>query len=494
MNGSRMSDVDTGGAGRLREVLRQAGGGTVSDAGQAAGAGGVSRDDLAAVVDGIIAALDAAGLAGARLCLPLSSSLGSLATLMAVMETGASGALVPMPAEGVEATTDWPAFCEAVLVPPDLGADPGASIAAGAAGGLRIIALPGGRRPRGEDLIYLRTSGTTGQPKWAAHDTARLLDNGLAVAERLALGPADRVMIPVPIHHMFGLGAGLLPALVSGCRIHLVPRGNPLVFFQAERGLVPSVIFMVPSQCRSVMALGRGSGSARAIVVAGDRLFAEEAQAFEARHGTLVALYGSTEMGAISASSPSDPAPMRHGTAGPLMRGMVLKREADDPDELLPFRVQAENGLLGYVDRETGALLAPAPAVWATGDLVRLHEGERIEVLGRTDHAVKRDGLLVHMGQIEGCLSQAPGVDQAVVVSAGTSRRGAGLVAFCTLARPGEVAAEAMGEAILAHARASLEARAVPDRVVILDSLPMLASGKADRLALKARAEAAGGP
>ncbi|MGQ0609923.1 MAG: class I adenylate-forming enzyme family protein [Paracoccaceae bacterium] len=485
-----MSGADTGPSPRLREVLRQVGGGAVSDAGQAPGASGISRDTLASAVDGIIAALDAAGLAGARLCLPLSSSLGSLAALMAVMETGASGALVPMPAEGLDAATDWPAFCEAVLVPPDLGSDPGAGIAAGAAGGLRIMALPGGRRPRGEDLIYLRTSGTTGQPKWAAHDTARLLDNGRAVAERLALGPADRVMIPVPIHHMFGLGAGLLPTLVSGGRIHLVPRGNPLVFFQAERGLVPSVIFMVPSQCRSVMALGRGSGNARAIVVAGDRLFADEAQAFEARHGTLVALYGSTEMGAISASSPSDPASMRHGTAGPLMRGMTLEREPGDPDGVLPFRVRAENGLLGYVDRETGALLAPAPAVWATGDLVHLHEGARIEVLGRSDHAVKRDGLLVHMGQIEGCLAQAPGVDQAVAVSAGTSRRGAGLVAFCTLVRTGAGDRAAAQEAILAHARAALEARAVPDRLVILESLPMLASGKADRLALKGMADA----
>ncbi|WP_168770585.1 AMP-binding protein [Flavimaricola marinus] len=467
----------------MRTILEGADAQPLSDPAHAPAEGGVDRGTVAGLVSDLIAMIDEAGLAGARFCVPLSSSIGSVAALMAVMETTCSGALIPLsPAdEGPEPNPDWPGFCEAVLIPPD---------ATQGAGSARIVMMPGGRKQRGEDRIYLRTSGTTGRPKWAAHDTDKLLENGRAVAERMELSPADRVMIPVPIHHMFGLGAGLLPSLVAGSRIHLVPRGNPLVFFQAQRGFDPTAIFMVPSQCRSVMALGRGSGSARAIVVAGDKLFPDEAVAFEAKHGTLVALYGATELGAITASSPRDPQALRHATAGPPLRGMTLDladEEADPAAEgAVPFRVRAEYGLLGYVDWDSGDMIAEAPEVWPTGDLIRLHDGDRIEVLGRSDHAVNRDGLLVHMGQIEGCLTRAEGVDQAVVVTAGTSRRGAGLVAFCTLTKPGANT----DEGILAHARAELQARAVPDRLIVVESLPMLASGKADRLALTAQAEA----
>ncbi len=453
------------------------------------------RAALVALVSAISARLAAEGLSGARLCLPLSSTLGSLAALLAVLQTGASAALLPRadvaPAE--DGTTPWtdlaPAFCEAVLLPPD---------AAQGADSLRIVPLPGGPRPRGEDRIFLRTSGTTGTPKWVSHTATNLLGNARAVVARMGLSPADRVMIPVPIHHMFGLGAGLLPALLAGATIHLVPRGNPLDFFQAQRGFAPTAIFMVPSQCRSVLTLGRKAGRARVVVVAGDRLSPDEAAAFEADHGTLVALYGSTELGAITASAPSDPAALRHATAGTPLDGMTLALDPGDlPPEAegaRPMKVRAAFGLEGYVDPATGTLRDPAPAVWTTGDLIRLHPGDRpgdwIEVMGRSDHAVNRDGLLVHMGQIESCLTRHAGVVQAAVVTAGTTRRGAGLTAFCALARPGLTDTDA----ILAHARAELPARAVPDHVVILPALPMLASGKVDRRALAAQALAGLGP
>ena len=156
----------------------------------------------------------------------------------------------------------------------------------------------------------------------------------------------------------------------------------------------------------------------------------------------------------------------------------------DGADGALPMRVRHGAGLLGYADAQ-GGIAAPAPEIWATGDLVRLHEGDRVEVLGRADHAVNRDGLLVHMGEIEACLTRAEGVGQAAVVAAGHSRRGAGLAAFCTLARPGA----ATKETILAHCREMLPARAVPDRLVLLDALPMLASGKVDRRSLADRGD-----
>lgn len=439
----------------------------------------LSRAEVARLAADIRDRVAAAGLEGARLCLALDSSVGSLAMLAGLIESPASIALIPRPAEGE--APDWPGFCEAVLLPPD---------AAQGAGSMEIIRLKDGL-PRNEDRVYLRTSGTTGTPKWAVHQTDVFLRNCAAAKDRLTLAADDRVMLPVPIHHMYGLGAGLIPSLMAGAAIHLVPRGNPLVVFQAQRAFEPNVMFLVPSQCRSIMALRRKAGFARLVVVAGDKLSAEEAATFEEDHGIVVPLYGSTEMGVMCTSSPDEEPHWRHLTAGTPIDGLALALTDEEPDEAAegarPLRLTARDGLLGYTEPGGGDGLVATPAAdpWATGDLARLHEGGRVEILGRADHAVNRDGLLVHMGQIEGVMSRADGVAMAAVVAAGQSRRGVGLVAYAALTRPGMTDAET----ILDLCRAALPARAVPDRLVITETLPTLASGKVDRRALTLQAQ-----
>jgi acyl-coenzyme A synthetase/AMP-(fatty) acid ligase len=412
------------------------------------------------------------------LCLPLDAGLGSAAVLLAVLESGTGAALIARP--GPADPADWPAFCDAVVVPPG----PGAGLE-----DLQIIDLGPrqGQQARPTAQVWIRSSGTTGAPKWVLHSTAALIANALAAGKRLQQTAQDRVLIPVPIHHMFGLGAAFLPAVLSGASVNLVTRGNPLTIFQAQRSFEPTVMFMVPSQCRSVMALGRKAGRLRLIVVAGDRLSPDEAARFEDMHGPVVNFYGTSELGVISGGVQDDPATLRHVTAGPLVEGVTLAIEDDvspDPsaEGAVAMRIVHANGFAGYADPKTGLLMTPAPEHWSTGDLVRLHDGgqgaaPRIEVLGRTDFAVNRDGLLVHLGQIEGCLATARGVALCAVVAEGQSRRGKGLVAFCTLTRAGAATADE----ILNRCRAELSPRAVPDVLHLLEDMPMLPSGKVDR-------------
>jgi acyl-coenzyme A synthetase/AMP-(fatty) acid ligase len=97
--------------------------------------------------------------------------------------------------------------------------------------------------------------------------------------------------------------------------------------------------------------------------------------------------------------------------------------------------------------------------------------------MGRADHALNRNGLLVHLGEIEGMLARVPGVAQTAAVQVGHTRRGAGIMAFVTLTRAGTLS----DEDILARCRAELAAHAVPDALTILTEMPMLASGKVDR-------------
>ncbi|KKL04899.1 hypothetical protein LCGC14_2611460 [marine sediment metagenome] len=235
----------------------------------------VSPAALAGLVAALQDRLGREGLTGARLCLPLDSSLGALAVLLAVLGSRASAALIPRP--GAAETPDWPGFCQAVLLPPDLPAEGDFDLVA-VAGSAELIRLKGATdADQGQDRVYLRTSGTTGTPKWAVHETASLLDNARACVTRLELSQQDRVMIPVPIHHMYGLGAALLPSLLAGASIALVPRGNPLEIFRAQRAVDPTAVFLVPSQCRSIMALNRGIVPRRLTVLAGDKLAPDEA-------------------------------------------------------------------------------------------------------------------------------------------------------------------------------------------------------------------------
>ena len=453
---------------RQRVLLDPAGpsGSTVSDPAETLG-----RVEFAARVAAVARTLDA--LPPQRLCLAPAADLASLAVLVAALESAHSVALIPA-AEAPQA----PAFTGALVTGTPDGDTP-----------CTITPTGGPVIADAVDRIYLRSSGSTGSPKWAVHETDRLLANARGVIDRLGLRADDRVMLPVPVHHMYGLGAGLLPGLMAGAALHLVPRGNPLTVFAAQRSFQPTVVFLVPSQCRSIMTLGRTAGRVRLVVVAGDKLGADEAAAFEAEHGPLVNLYGSTELGAITAGLPADPPELRHPFAGAPIAGLELAlipaEDSEAAEGAMVMRVRHDTGLLGYADPLTGEVTEDAGDTWTTGDLVRRHDGDRIEVLGRADHAVNRDGLLVHFGDVEAVLSHLPGITQAAVVSVGTTRRGAGLTAFCAL----EDGAETDEETILEACRQALPARAVPDDLVLKPALPLLPSGKFDRRQLSEEAE-----
>jgi acyl-coenzyme A synthetase/AMP-(fatty) acid ligase len=439
----------------------------------------LTRPEMAALVKDIQARIADAGLEGKRLALALESSVGGLALLVAAFETDCSCALIAKPAG--DALPDWPAFCDAGLLAPDpaKGAD-----------SLTIVPLVAAHpAPMGQDQLYMRTSGTTGEPKWAVHRKASVIGAAEAALKRCPIFPEDRSLLPLPLSHMYGLGSASMRSLLAGSSIHIVPRGNPLELLRAARAFQPTVAYLVPSQCRSIMTLNRSLGQMRLVVLGGDRLMPAEAAAFEAQHGTIIGDYGSTETGALTSHAPDDPAEMRHGTSGPLIEGYDLALDDEDADPSAEgaqvLKLRHKWAMIGYCNA-AGEMISQTPEIWPMGDMVRVHQpGGHIEVLGRADHAVKRDGLLVHVRAVESALSRARGVALCAVLSAGQTRRGQGLIAFVQLTSP----TASTDEQILAHCRAELLAREVPDQIAIMQSLPLLPSGKVNRRALQSEAE-----
>lgn len=416
--------------------------------------------------------------------LHLGNDLTSLSMLLALMQQAISFAVLPTNNTGTDGAEadDWPAFCDAS---PDW-------TALREGGGskplvLRDAALENKSKALG-GCIYVQTSGTTGVPKWVVFKQSTLVENAGGVTRRLGFDAQDRVLIPVPICHMYGLGAALVPTILGGASVHLVSRGDPLSVLQAERDADPNHVFLAPSQCRAILALRRRPRLYRTVVIGGDRLPDEFAEKFETLHGPIVGLYGTSELGVIASAMPPGPSGGGQGNALMPLDGAAIVIE--ESDELGPktqigrIMVQHQAGFLGYADR-SGQMLTQAPKSYPTNDLGYLLPDGSLTVIGRADNSIKRDGHWVHLGEIEECLGNVDGVVEAAVVPAGQTRRGTGIVAFCVMNTEERNTISELRR----HYLDNLPIRAVPDHIKIVRAFDRLPSGKVDRLALVVAAE-----
>ncbi|HET9619738.1 MAG TPA: fatty acid--CoA ligase family protein [Kofleriaceae bacterium] len=350
--------------------------------------------------------------------------------------------------------------------------------------------------------VFLRTSGSVAAPKLAVHSHAGLLGNAVLSLERTRLAAGDQIAIPVPLSHMFGLGAALVPGVAVSASLRFIEAANLLRFREHERAARPSVAFVTPALLATLVRpdhAGPPRDHYRHIVVAGDKLAPALFEAAERRFRRVLNLYGTTEMGVIAVADADDAAGPRATTVGTPLPGVALRLDAPEapdasgaPDASEPgagaIVCRHPHGFTGYLDDRGAAWPGPPPLVdgwYRTRDLGRLH-GDRLEVVGREDHSVNRDGRLVVLAEVERAIEALPGVARAVTVLGGDGRRGRRVLAFC---------APRDGHALDAtHLRGAcadvLPAYAVPDHVVIAAALPVLPSGKVDRRRLAADASA----
>jgi acyl-CoA synthetase (AMP-forming)/AMP-acid ligase II len=112
--------------------------------------------------------------------------------------------------------------------------------------------------------------------------------------------------------------------------------------------------------------------------------------------------------------------------------------------------------------------------------LGRISSDGYLEVLGRSDRSVKRDGLLVLFSDIEKAIQAIPGIEAVAVEAQGDSQRGKGLIAYCVLTKNSQLSEKE----IRASCFQMLPKRAIPEHILLLPSLPLLSNGKVDRQTL----------
>jgi mycobactin phenyloxazoline synthetase len=347
-----------------------------------------------------------------------------------------------------------------------------------------------------EDLAYvLLTSGSTGEPKGVEVPHRAAMTTIDDLIGRFGIGPADRTLalsgldFDLSVFDLFALlSAGGAVVTLSGDDRRDVESWARLVAAHGVTILncVPALLDMALA---SKIALG---DTLRLVLLGGDRVGVDLPQRLAAAvpgcrfvglGGTTETAIHSTVCEVVDAAPPDDWRCVPYGTPLSNVACRVvdqLGRDCPDwvPGELWIGGDGVARGYRGDPERTADRFVKHVGKRWyRTGDLARYRGDGTLEFLGRRDNQVKIRGFRVELGEVEAALAAVPGVTAAVAVVAGTT-----LAAAVTGTG---LDADAIGEAL----HDALPSHMVPERVLLLDTLPLTANNKIDRKAVLTAAE-----
>ncbi len=355
-----------------------------------------------------------------------------------------------------------------------------------------------------DDTAYvIFTSGSTGRPKGVANSHRGIVNCTLWMQDAFRLGPSDVVLQRTPFSFDVSLWEFFWPLCV-GAQLEIAPPGahrDSGALAQLVRRAEVTTILFSPSMLQAFLEHPDASRchTLRRVISIGEALSGELARrCCRLLDAELDNLYGPTEA-AVGVSwwrcrSDLGREPMPIGRPIANTSFYVLDAHGQPvpigvPGELFIGGIQVA---LGYIHRPelTRERFLPDPFVdapgarlYRTGDRARWNQDGTIGFLGRLDHQVKLHGLRIELGEIEAVLDQHPRVRQSVVVARATGAADTQLVAYVVA---DDVAGEAvpLADALRSHAAERLPSYMVPQRVLVLDRLPLNANGKVDRKAL----------
>ncbi len=360
-------------------------------------------------------------------------------------------------------------------------------------GGEPVAAGSSGSRPSDVALV-LFTSGSTGTPKAVLHTQRGLSWKASLMARVHGLDGGDAVLMPAPMAHISGLLNGVLVPGAAGLRAVLVRRFDAeqaLELVEAERVSFlagPPTFFVAMAG-----ALGRHDVSSIRLVSSGGAsvtpAFVEEtARVFDCR---VKRTYGSTEAPTVTTSTNDDPFDKARDTDGRAV-GLVELRVVDPESGSVlgagargELWVRGPEMFAGYADAtQTAAVIAPG-GWFRTGDLATVDGDEWLCIVGRLKDVIIRGGENISASEVEAALEAHPDVRQAVAVGYPDELMGERVAAF--VVAPSSFDLSACQQWFAGRGMARFK---TPERVIVLDALPLLGSGKPDRAQLQRLAAA----
>jgi len=357
-----------------------------------------------------------------------------------------------------------------------------------------------------DPVAVVWTSGTTGLPKGAVfdHDNLRAVADGTDVLSEAG----DRRLSPLPFAHV-GSMTRVWDEAANGVTTVITPTPwkavDAVAILEVERITVAQG---VPTQWALVLARPElGSADLTSLRIAGtgaSRVPAELVAAVREALGVpVVVRYTSTEASLGTGTVPGDPDDAVATSVGRPVPGVALLVTDDDgapvpPGDVGRVRLRSAAVMRGYwggpptgpraagvvFDRQATDAVLAADGWLTTGDFGFLDEDGRLHLVGRANELYIRGGYNVYPAEVEGALGDYPGVDQVAVVGLPDPVLGEVGVAFVVPSPGGGLDPDELLAGLRSAARATLADYKAPDRVVVLDRLPLTSMMKVDKRAL----------
>jgi len=352
-----------------------------------------------------------------------------------------------------------------------------------------------------DDAINIQyTSGTTGFPKGATLSHHNILNNGFFVGELVSYTRDDRICLPVPFYHCFGMVMGNLAATSHGaCMVIPAPAFDPAATLKAVEQERCTSLYGVPTMFIAELGLADFAtydlSSLRTGIMAGSPCPVEVMKRVisEMNMSEVAIAYGMTETSPVSTmTTVDDDLARRTETVGRVMPHIEVKVVDPATRRTLPRGAPGElctrgpSVMLGYWNEPDKTAEAIDPARWMhTGDLATMDDGGYVSIVGRIKDMVIRGGENVYPREIEEFLYSHPDIADVQVIGVPDQRYGEELMAWVVM-RPGVEPLTAAG--VRAFCEGRLAHYKIPRYVHVVDGFPMTVTGKIRKVEMRAEA------
>jgi fatty-acyl-CoA synthase len=353
------------------------------------------------------------------------------------------------------------------------------------------------RQQQFDDPINIQyTSGTTGYPKGATLSHHNILNNGYFVTELMHFTDRDRLVIPVPLYHCFGMVMGNLGCMTHGATMVYPSEGfEPqavLEAVEAERG---TALYGVPTMFIAELSHPEFARydllSLRTGIMAGAPCPVEVMkQVKERMHMHEVAIaYGMTETSPVSTQTRiGAPLDKQVGTVGQVHPHVEIKIVDPQTGQVAPIGARGElctrgySVMLGYWNNEEATRGAIDAARWMhTGDLATMDDEGYLNIVGRIKDMIIRGGENVYPREIEEFLYKHPKVKDVQVIGVPDEKYGEEVMAWIVL----KEGLTATVEEVRDFCRGQIAHYKIPRYVRFVDGFPMTVTGKVQKFAMR---------
>ncbi len=348
-----------------------------------------------------------------------------------------------------------------------------------------------------DDAINIQyTSGTTGFPKGATLSHHNILNNGLFIGELCRYNEFDRVCVPVPFYHCFGMVLGNLAITTHGaCIVIPAPVFDPKATLHAVETERCTSLYGVPTMFIAELALPDFAdydlSTLRTGIMAGSPCPVEVMKRVvsEMHMGEVTICYGMTETSPVSAQTRYDEElDRRVSTVGRIHPHIEVKIVDPDTGLTVPHGTPGElctrgySVMLGYWEEpERTAEVIDAARWMHTGDLATMDEAGYVNIVGRIKDMVIRGGENLYPREIEEFLYGHPDIEDVQLIGVPDAKYGEELCAWIRL-RPGSSLTE---DGVKDHCRGKLAHFKIPRYVRFTDDFPMTVTGKIQKFKMR---------